>query len=281
MYETTLSKELAITTSEINAMSLSQIDKLAEEKSRFILKKIALSTEKIEYAKENAERAHDMKVGFGGKTKKKVEATANALVDTNEAVAELNEIVRESIRFTCMSVNFAQAMSKYMSVLLYNGFESQGGEIIKLDADSKEQALYIIQQADEFTKRQRAVERQQTEHDTKIAQLSRDISSNASRLNEKDRIDAEQTQRLKEFETLLEQKDSLDESQSKRIEKNEKEIKILYELIKQQADVLDKEWTAIEEGQKEVKASHSKVPLILSILAVISSIASLLLHFLG
>lgn len=52
-------------------MSPSQLESFAEEKSKFILEKIKLSTQKITDAKEAAEDAANMKSGWFGKTKKR------------------------------------------------------------------------------------------------------------------------------------------------------------------------------------------------------------------
>ena len=182
-------KELQISTSKLEKMSPSQLESFAEEKSKFILEKIELSTQKITDAKEAAEDAANMKSGWFGKTKKKADATADAVIATNEAIGEMNELLQESIRFTCLSLSFAQAMSKHMSALIVKGFENRDGEFIKLSSDSEEQAMYIVQQAEAFAKNQLEVEMKQASQDSKIENLADKVSENENRLNEKDNLD--------------------------------------------------------------------------------------------
>ena len=186
-------KELQISTSKLEKMSPSQLESFAEEKSKFILEKIELSTQKITDAKKAAKDAANMKSGWFGKTKKKADATADAVIATNEAIGEMNELLQESIRFTCLSLSFAQAMSKHMSALIVKGFENRDGEFIKLSSDSEEQAMYIVQQAEAFAKNQLEVEMKQASQDSKIENLADKVSEDENRLNEKDNLDSEQS----------------------------------------------------------------------------------------
>lgn len=267
MSEKKLSKELQISSSKLDKMTAKQLELFAEEKSKLILEKIELSTQRISEAKEAAEDASNMKSGWFGKTKKKTDATANAVIATNEAMAEMNELLQESIRFTCLSLSFAQAMSKHISALMVNGFKNRDGEFIKLSDDSKEQAFYIIQQAEAFAKNQLEVELKQSEQDSKIENLADKVSNNANRLDEKDKVDAAQSQRLEELEELLKNKDTVDQQQEEEISKNKEAIKVLFEYVKQK-DILDKEQS--EEIEK-IKTFSSKKLLIASV--IISSFA--------
>lgn len=267
MSEKELSKELQISSSKLDKMTAKQLELFAEEKSKLILEKIELSTQGISKAKEEAKKASKMKSGWFGKTTKKTDATANAVIATNEAMAEMNELLQESIRFTCLSLSFAQAMSKHISALMVNGFKNRDGEFIKLSDDSKEQAFYIIQQAEAFAKNQLEVELKQSEQDSKIENLADKVSNNANRLDEKDKVDAAQSQRLEELEELLKNKDTVDQQQEEEISKNKEAIKVLFEYVKQK-DILDKEQS--EEIEK-IKTFSSKKLLIASV--IISSFA--------
>lgn len=280
MSEKKLSKELQISPKKLGQMSQKELEKFAEEKSKIILEKIELSTQKILDAKDAAEAAKNMKTGFFGKTKKKANATADAVIITNEAVAEMNELLQESIRFTCLSLSFAQAMSKHMSALIVNGFKNRDGEFVKLSADSEEQALYIVQQAEAFAKNQLEVEMKQAAQDSKIGTLADKVSSNESRLNEKDKIDAEQTQRLEELGAMLNNKDLVDQKQEEAIKKNEKSIKILFDYTKQK-DILDKEQSKeIEILQNSSSKKLCIVSIAISTCAFILSIVSIVMKFL-
>lgn len=280
MSEKKLSKELQISPKKLGQMSQKELEKFAEEKSKIILEKIELSTQKILDAKDAAEAAKNMKTGFFGKTKKKANATADAVIITNEAVAEMNELLQESIRFTCLSLSFAQAMSKHMSALIVNGFKNRDGEFVKLSADSEEQAQYIVQQAEAFAKNQLEVEMKQAAQDSKIGTLADKVSRNESRLNEKDKIDAEQTQRLEELGAMLNNKDLVDQKQEEAIKKNEKSIKILFDYTKQK-DILDKKQS---EEIELIKMQQSKrlcfSAIIISGVSLVVSITTIILELL-
>lgn len=300
MEDKKISKELQISSSKLEKMSSSQLEAFAEEKSKFILEKIELSTQKITDAKEAAEDAANMKSGWFVRTKKKADATADAVIATNEAIGEMNELLQESIRFTCLSLSFAQAMSKHMSALIVKGFENRDGEFIKLSSDSEEQAMYIVQQAEAFAKNQLEVEMKQASQDSKIENLadkvsenenrlnekdnldskqSADIAANRKRLDEKDIIDAEQSKRLEELGAILTNKDLVDQKQEEAISKNTEAIKVLFEYTKQK-DILDKEQS--EEIEK-IKATSSKklsvIAIIISSIALIVSVVNILLRF--
>ena len=300
MSEKELSRELQISSTKLEKMNQSQLEIFAEEKSKFILEKIELSTQKITDAKDAAEIANNMRSGLFGRTRKKTDATANAVIATNEAVAEMNELLQESIRFTCLSLSFAQAMSKHMSSLIVNGFKNRDGEFIKLSSESEEQALYIVQQAEAFANNQLEVERKQAVQDSKIENLADKVSENESRLNEKDSldsaqsadiaenrkrldekdiIDAEQSKRLDELGVLLNNKDLIDQRQEEAISKNSEAIKVLFEYIKQK-DALDKKQS--EEIEK-IKSTSSKkisiIAIVFSVFALIGCIVDIILKY--
>ncbi len=280
MSEKKMSKELQISSKKLGQMSQKELEKFAEEKSKIILEKIELSTQKISDAKDKAEIAKNMKTGLFGKTKKKANATADAVIITNEAVAEMNELLQESIRFTCLSLSFAQAMSKHMSALIVSGFKNRDGEFVKLSADSEEQALYIVQQAEAFAKNQLEVEMKQAAQDSKIGTLADKVSRNESRLNEKDKIDAEQTQRLEELDAMLSNKDLVDQKQEEAIKKNAKSIKILFDYTKQK-DVLDKKQSEeIELIKKQQSKRLCFAAIVISIVSLVVSITNIILELL-
>lgn len=285
-------KELQITSSKLEKMTPSQLESFAEEKSKFILEKIELSTQKITDAKDAAEIASNMKSGLFGKTKRKADATADAVIATNEAISEMNELLQESIRFTCLSLSFAQAMSKHMSALIVNGFKNRDGEFIKLSSDSEEQAMYIVQQAEAFAKNQLEVEKKQAAQDSKIENLADKVDDNFNRLNEKDKLDEEQSQKIKDIFGTLNEKERIDAEQTQRLEelgallsnkdlvdqKQEEAINVLFEYTKQK-DILDKEQS--EEIRRIKNSSQKKLCIIaisISLVSIICSVASIVLQ---
>ncbi|WP_059369502.1 hypothetical protein [Treponema endosymbiont of Eucomonympha sp.] len=172
-------------------MTPQELQALAENKSIEILQKINATTERIAGAKEVAENAAKMKAGWFGKTGEKATATAKAVVATNEAISEMNNLLQESIRFTCSSIQFAQVMHKTMAHMMVEGFKDTDGQIIKLSGDSKEVVQSILDEADDFVKKQLAVEEKQAELEAKI--------------DEKGKIDEEQNRRLEKLHAIFDE----------------------------------------------------------------------------
>lgn len=287
------SKELQISSSKLESMQPSQLEMFAEEKSKFILEKIELSTKKITDSKKIAEEAKNMKGGIFGKTRQKADKTAEAVLKTNEAVAEMNELLQESIRFTCLSLNFAQAMSKHMSALIVNGFKNRDGEFIKLSSDSEEQARYVVKQAEVFAKNQLEVEKKQAVQDSKIDSLGYKVANNMNRLNEKDKLDAEQSEKIQRIFGTLNEKDRIDEEQTQRLEelgtllsnknlvdqKQEEAINVLFEYTKQK-DILDRRQSEeIERIKKNISKKLCIVAVSVSMIALFFSVFSIVFQF--
>jgi hypothetical protein len=286
MAETT---ELQITANGLMTqdMTVQELHTLAEHKSAEILQRINATTERIAEAKQSAEAAKSMKSGWFGKTRKKTDATANAVVSTNAALSEMNTLLQESIRFTCSSIQFAQVMHKTMAYMMVNGFKDTDGKIKRLSGDSKEAVQLILDEADDFVKKQLAVERKQTELQV--------------RLDEKDKIDEEQNQRLERLHTIfederskikniLDDKNKIDHEQSERLneiaaildekgdidKKQEQAIQLLHDYTKQK-DILDKEQNEnITKIIQELKAGvvQRKIAFIFSIIALVLSICT-------
>ncbi len=98
-------------------------------------------------------------------------------------------------------------------------------------------------------------------------------------LSEKERIDAEQSQKLEELGALLDNKDLVDKKQEEAISKNSEAIKVLFDYTKQK-DILDKEQS--EEIEVLKKSSQRKLGILaisISIVAIICSIGSLVFQF--
>jgi len=124
------------------------------------------------------------------------------------------------------------------------------------------------------------------EQSEKIASLSNEnkeqnqkLSDIHNSLSEKERIDAEQSQRLEELGALLDNKDLVDAKQEEAIKANAEAIKVLVEYTKQK-DILDKEQT--EEIEVLKKSSQRKLCIFaisISIVALICSIGSIVLQF--
>ena len=228
----------------------SELHAIAEKSATSILQKIKEREKSIRRAEDAAKNAAAIKTGMlrWGNTDEKVDATAAALVMTNAALAEMNDLIQESIKFTCTSIQFAQVMHKTMAHLMVSGFKDAHGNIQQLAGDSKEFVQLILDEAEDIVSKQHAFEE-------KHAELQ-------ARLNQKDQIDAAQAQRLEQLQSLLDHKNTIDDRQ-------EKSIQILFDFTKQK-DLLDKEQSdLIQELIK--KGQVGKLSLALSVLSLVVS----------
>ena len=237
----------------------SDLQAIAEKSATSILLKIKEREKSILAAQNAAKNAANMKTGLWriGNTDKKVDATANALLQTNTALAEMNDLIQESIKFTCTSVQFAQVMHKTMAYLMASGFKDANGSIQTLASESKEFVELILNEADDFVRKQLSFEEGH--------------AALKARLDHKDQVDAEQSLRLEQLQVLLDHKTAVDDKQ-------EQAIRLLLDYTKQK-DQLDKEKSEIiQKLIKQVQAG--KLSLTISILSLIVSFAVFALIYL-
>jgi len=134
-------------------LSEKMIDELAKQNSMKILEKIYNCTEKIEEAKVVADEANNMKIGwFGYGTKKKINATSNALVQQSRAIEEMNNLMQESIKFTCLSHAYSIAMRDVMLEMINNGFKNSNDQLVRLNKNGKTHASLLIQHIENHIK---------------------------------------------------------------------------------------------------------------------------------
>ena len=84
---------------------------------------------KIEESKKEAETAQNQKSGLFGKTGKKADMIANALVKNAEADAEMHTLVQSIIKFSCLSTYSYHNIVQEMSNIIENGFKNTDGDI--------------------------------------------------------------------------------------------------------------------------------------------------------
>jgi hypothetical protein len=147
-----------------------ELQALAEAKAAYILEKISAQANNIARANQEAKDAQNHKrpwyKSLSGPSK--VDKVANALVKTNDAVSGLNDLVQESVRFTCTSIQFAQVMHKTMAYMMVNGFKDSNGNIQSLSESSQEFVELILNEAEDFVRKQRIVEARQAELQDKL-----------------------------------------------------------------------------------------------------------------
>ena len=270
-----MKKELSVTLKDIEKMTPNKVDELVSKKTKEILVNIQNCTNNIQKAKKAAKYAESMGTGNiftrGKKTAEKATATAEALINTNEAVSELSNIVKESIAFTCLSMAFAKKMTDSIVQMMAEGFEDSNGNYITLSNDAKEQGEIILKQAKNYLNSQLQInelEARQKEQEIIDKQQDELIAKNSERLDEKEKIDELQTQRLEELGALLSNKDLVDQKQEEAILKNSEAVKVLFEYTKQK-DELDKKQT--EQIEQLINKNKVNVLNILSLgLSIIS-----------
>lgn len=304
-----MNTELLLDEKTLTQMSSDQLREYAEKKSKYILSKIEAAGEKIQKAKDAAEFAkNDDNFHWWNKQSKKIDAHSDALVCINEAIAELNNLVRESIDFSCTTPAFAQIMTENLDKMLKEGFLDSNGELVKLSEDSEMQAGYILIQTKLFTQQQKKYQHEQSIQDEEISSLKTELVHKTkidriqdSRLvelekgmTEKEKIYAEQTQRMLKLRQMLAQKDAVDSLQEQNINanrdailQNAEAIKLLMDFVKQK-DALDNETNfrirTLEEQLKfcseqsvNDKSNLPVVALIISVVSFILAIVSLII----
>lgn len=290
-----MDKELKII--DTSNLTTGEIKNIAEEKATYILLKIKENNSRVTIAKQKANDAKNMKIGlFGIGNKKKTNGIANAVVATNEALAEMNELIQECIRFSCASIKFATTMSETISRMVVSGFKNRDGKIIHLTNAEKEMAEMIISEADNFTKNQLEMEHKQLEQNERIQSINQKMSI-------KDKVDKEQTERLNKIEEILDIKDGIDTEQNDKInalqlsitekeridaEQTEK-LNVLEKLINSKKSIDDKQQEEIEllfsymKQKEELDKSQdarllileTKKPLVLSIISMVLTVCAI------
>ena len=259
-----------------------ELKTIAHETTQNILVKINECSKSIADAKGAAEDARDKKIGmFGAGSKKKINATSEALVQTNKAIAEMNNVVQESIKFTCVSYIFAEIMRDTLQIMISQGFTNYSGELIRLNENGKEAALLVLQETEYFAQRQKEQEMNIVGLKGSVEENKESIAANAERIDEHNQlheharlsrqrihIKNEEQDKLLEHARLSRQRIHIkNEEQDKLIEKANQEIEIL----------------SIKIETLEKIANKGSLITIFSIAAVALIIAgvSLIIHFLA
>jgi hypothetical protein len=196
--------------------TMRELQALAEQKSAEILQRINSTTERISKSKQAADLAKAMKSGLFGKTAKKTDATANAIVAANAALTEMNDLIQGSIELTCSSRQFAEFMIEEMSNEMINGIEDAGRKITEFSTETHEAMKVIIDATKEFVAKQKADEKRQKALEKKHSDLQ-------LKLDEKDR---EHIKHIKKIQKTLAKKDLSDKEQAEIIQKITEELRI-------------------------------------------------------
>ena len=137
---------------------------------------------KIEESKKEAETAQNQKSGLFGKTAKKADMIANALVKNAEADSEMHTLVQQVIKFSCLSTYSYHNIVQEMSNIIENGFKNTDGDIIHLNNTAKdiaESIIYSVQEANKTNEKHFELEnksdKNDEKHDRQISELYQKI----------------------------------------------------------------------------------------------------------
>ena len=123
---------------------------------------------KIEESKKEAETAQNQKSGLFGKTAKKADMIANALVKNAEADSEMHTLVQQVIKFSCLSTFAYHNIVQELNDIMENGFKNSDGDIIHLNNTSKELAesvIYSVQEANKTNEKHFELENKSDKND--------------------------------------------------------------------------------------------------------------------
>lgn len=269
--------EIEVLQKQVATLKPEDLKVLAQKKSTEILSKIQRVGSKINEAKSLTREAENVKRSwnpFGeSKAEKRSKLNTKANAMQNEAMAEMNALIQDSIKLTTISYGFAQAMAQTIAAMLENGFKDKDGDIQKLHGVAKEQALAMLDEARKFVKHQREYEERQERQEDQIFALQsdiaehkeeyekrqerqeRDISTHRQKIQKlHEQLESKRT-KIKELESTLESKKYIDEEQQAQINKLQNRVQYL-------------------------KASDGKTSLIVSIIALLVGIGSIALQFL-
>lgn len=166
--------------------------------------------EKIDNAKRLANRAQSIakentlwnsfkqKTTFGlagvDINEERAKATADGLVATNEAMAEMNKVIQGIVALTCCSTAYSKIMIDTMGGILTDGFINAAGQRQQLSESQKGFVEHIL-----ATTKQRAVQDlKDLEQDEKINQIFEILKS-------KEEIDSRQEEQIRKNAELIAQ----------------------------------------------------------------------------
>lgn len=309
--EETKENEVEVLQKQITTLKPENLKVLAEEKAVEIFSNIQRVSSKIDEAKYLTRQADNVKRSwnpFGeSKAEKRSKLNTQANAMQNEAMAEMNTLIQESIKLTTISYGFAQAMTQTIAAMLENGFKNKDGDIQQLHGVAKEQTLVMLDEAQKFVKHQQEYETRQEKQEEQISALQsgiaehkeeyekrqekqeQDISTQGQKLQELQGQLESKRIKIEELESTLKSKDSLDDKQSQDIqtlqnelEKKRQKIQELESTLEAKRLIDENQEAAINALQAQILSLSTKngtLNLSLTIIALAVALISLGLHF--
>lgn len=157
-----------------------------------------------------------------------------------------------------------------------------GASAEKISELAKQEMMAVVRQLKEqenILKKQEDLKNKIKESKSEIVQNKQSISVIENSLQKKDRIDAEQSQKLEELGALLNNKDLIDQKQEQAISENTEAIKLIYDYIKQKDELDQKQSAEIENIALNGNGRKiSIVAIVISSIALVGVIFDLLLN---
>lgn len=225
------------------------------------------------------------------------QVSVNALKKSFEFQKKLAETSKYLFELGCANITVNRIAVRAIEAKLYGASKGEISELarqemmsvvrqLKEQEDILKKQEFLTSKVKENVSRLDEKDALDKEQSDKISSLSNENKEQNKKLDkihntlsEKERIDAEQSQRLEELGALLDNKDLVDKKQEEAISKNSEAIKVLFDYTKQK-DILDKEQS--EEIEVLKKSSQRKLGILaisISIVAIICSIGSLVFQF--
>lgn len=258
-----------------------------EEKGKWIFKHRSGNTKDIiEDTQEAVERLASAQ-----------QVSVNALKKSFEFQKRLAETAKYLFELGCANITVNRIAVKAIEQKLNGASKEELSELarqemlavvrqLKEQEDILKKQEFLTSKVKENISRLNEKDELDKEQSERIASLSNEnkeqnkkLSGIHNSLSEKERIDAEQSQRLEELGALLENKNSIDEKQEAAITANTEAIKVLVEYTKQK-DIIDKQQSdEIEVLKKSSQRKLCIVAISVSVVAIICSIVSIVLQF--
>lgn len=285
---------LAIESKEIKRMNHKQLTQWAQQKSLQIVERIETAVERAEVAKRDAEDAKSIEIKWYQSSKKKVDATSDALVKANEAIADLHNLVKEAIQFSQTNTSLSNAVQKALSKMIAEGITDANGQVRNVSEGATQFVEKVQNEASRFAARQRQVEQLQAEHASKVIELQqRSEQADEALREELAELESHYTANLDKLSSLIDKK--VQEVHAQSAENDEVHDRLLAELkarnaeLSEKSDANDADHTRLlsELGAKydtlqaQLEAQKpSLLPIIVSLLAFGLGAASLLITLL-
>lgn len=187
-----------------------KLQEIVGQHIKAIMAMLETQQEKLDRAKHLANRAKDIakKDTFSNSFKRfvtfgvagidideeRAKATAEGLVATNEAMAEMNKVIQGIVALTCCSAAYSKIMIETMGGILTYGFINAAGQRKQLSESQKE----LVERLLATTKQHAMKEIRDLEQDEKIEQIFEILKN-------KDEIDSRQEEQIRKNAELIAQ----------------------------------------------------------------------------